>query len=109
MLLEMITAQVCLELEGDRREACHRAIEAATVQHTAVRDVRAVEDKAVDLAKSRLTAVTGERALAVTLYVAKVIRDKEVSANLVRPNGQMPSTSVRAGENGYRVNFSWSF
>lgn len=109
MLIEMMIAQICVGTVGSEREACSKAIEAATIQYAVKQNVGTAESKAADIVESQVAAVTGKKALAITLYTAKVIRDKEVSANIVRERGRMPSTNLTAGPGKGSFMFSWSF
>lgn len=109
MLLEMMIAQICVGTAGSEREACTKAVEATAIQYSIARDVKNAESKAGDAIERELAEVTGDKVLAITLYTAKVIRDREVSANVIRERGRMPSTNLTATKNSGRVTFSWSF
>lgn len=109
MLVELMIAQMCAGTVGMEHQACVKAVEAATIQYRVKQDVGTVEKKTGDILEKQVAEVTGKTALAVTLFTAKVIRYKEVSANLVRERGIQPSVNAQVTEHTGKLTFNWSF
>lgn len=86
-----------------------KAVEAASIQYNIKAPVGSTEKATVDFVERKVETVTGKEALAVVLFTAKVVRDKEVSGNLIRERGKMPATNMSVGQGKGRVTFSWSF
>jgi hypothetical protein len=109
MLLEMLIAQACVGIHGMERDACIKALQAASIQYNIQEPVKKTERATRDIVQRKVESITGKEVLAVGLFTAKVMRDKEVSANLVREKGKMPSVNMSAGQTSGKVTFSWGF
>lgn len=108
-MLEMLIAQACSGMVGMERDACAKAMEAVSVQYSIKQDVGSAEKATRDIVQKKVETVTGKEALAITLFTVKVVRDREVSANIVREKGKMPAVNTSVGEKNGKVTLSWSF
>jgi hypothetical protein len=109
MLIEFMITQACVGLYGNQHAACIKAVEAASLQYNVKQSTANVEDKATKIAQSKAVSVTGPEVLAVTLFTAKVIKDREVSTLLIKNNGAMPSINTTVRSNGGQFTFGWGF
>lgn len=109
MLFEMLIAQLCLSTPLGYRPACSKAVEAASVQYEIKQGATTAEKRTADFIERRVETVTGRETLAVVLFTAKVFKDQEVSTNLVRERGKMPSVNLGGTKERGRIMFTWSF
>ena len=109
MLIELLIAQMCVGYSGVDHEACYKAAEATLIEAEVSQSVKSAEHKISTSAQHKVTNVAGKEVLAISLFAAKAIKDKEVSGKLTRNKGFVPSTNVSAGKDSGKVSFGWEF
>lgn len=109
MLLELVIAQACIGLSGQPHEACLKAVQAASIQYGVSDSVGNAEKVVTKTVESKVSELTGPKALAVIAFTAKVVHDKQVAIQFSRSNGKMPSVVTTFDRTSGRVLFGWGF
>lgn len=109
MLLEVLILQMCSELSGVDYEVCTKSMEAASIQSSFKQEADTLEKNTLKFAEKNVAEVTGEKALIVLAFTAKVVHDKELTTKITKNNGIIPSINTSIGTSNGKLTFGWSF
>lgn len=110
-LLGQAIIAMCLGTSGQYNAACTHAIDAGTRQVGIRQEADNLEEKSVNLAKTKSTETFGPAPVVVVtsgVFVYKVIKDKSLQFKL--PNvGIADTISNKITDKSYTLNFTWKW